>query len=115
MAWKKDGKTDAVVVPQERPVETLTYDALLELKARVDSEVNARSGSELEALKQKLVVVAASQGLTVEELFKKRKKREAKAKYRNPETGDEWSGRGKVPTWLQAKIDAGALRDDFLQ
>jgi DNA-binding protein H-NS len=25
------------------------------------------------------------------------------AKYRNPETGDTWSGRGRAPSWLKGK------------
>jgi DNA-binding protein H-NS len=31
------------------------------------------------------------------------------AKYRNPETGDTWSGRGKPPRWI-----AGQDRENFL-
>jgi len=32
---------------------------------------------------------------------------EAKAKYRDPVTGDTWSGRGRMATWLKLKQDAG--------
>ncbi|MGB0955592.1 MAG: H-NS histone family protein, partial [Panacagrimonas sp.] len=28
-------------------------------------------------------------------------------KYRHPQTGEEWSGRGRKPRWLQAEIDNG--------
>ena len=35
------------------------------------------------------------------------------AKYRSP-TGDEWSGRGRMPKWLQAAEAEGRSRDDFL-
>ena len=36
-------------------------------------------------------------------------------KYRNPANHQEtWTGRGRTPTWLQAKIDAGQSRDAFL-
>ena len=35
------------------------------------------------------------------------------AKYRSP-TGDEWSGRGRTPKWLQAEEAEGKSRDDFL-
>lgn len=35
------------------------------------------------------------------------------AKYRSP-TGDEWSGRGRMPKWLQAAEADGKSRDDFL-
>ncbi len=39
---------------------------------------------------------------------KSRKVSEAKAKYRDPITGSEWSGRGRAPRWLEGKN-----RDDF--
>jgi hypothetical protein len=32
---------------------------------------------------------------------------EAKVKYRDPATGDTWSGRGRMATWLKRKLDAG--------
>jgi DNA-binding protein H-NS len=35
------------------------------------------------------------------------------AKYRSP-TGDEWSGRGRMPKWLQAAEADGKGRDEFL-
>jgi DNA-binding protein H-NS len=35
-------------------------------------------------------------------------------KFRDSETGQTWSGRGKPPTWLAAKIAAGASKDSFL-
>ena len=35
------------------------------------------------------------------------------AKYRHPETAQTWSGRGKVPRWLQAELDQGNARDIF--
>ncbi|MGY6127001.1 H-NS family nucleoid-associated regulatory protein (plasmid) [Paraburkholderia strydomiana] len=31
----------------------------------------------------------------------KRTRRAAAAKYRNPEIGDTWSGRGRAPRWLK--------------
>lgn len=39
---------------------------------------------------------------------KSRKVSEVKAKYRDPITGSEWSGRGRAPRWLEGKN-----RDDF--
>jgi DNA-binding protein H-NS len=35
------------------------------------------------------------------------------AKYRNPATGDAWSGRGLQPKWLKAALAAGAKLTDF--
>lgn len=36
------------------------------------------------------------------------------AKFRDPVTGNEWSGRGLRAKWLQDKIDAGASLTDYL-
>jgi DNA-binding protein H-NS len=36
-------------------------------------------------------------------------------KYRNPSNPAEtWSGRGKMPRWLKAKVESGKAADDFL-
>jgi hypothetical protein len=37
-----------------------------------------------------------------------------KPKYRDPKTGETWSGRGRMATWLKSKQDAGANIDDYL-
>lgn len=34
-------------------------------------------------------------------------------RYRDPMTGDTWSGRGLQPAWLRAKLQAGARLADF--
>ncbi|WP_019939392.1 H-NS family nucleoid-associated regulatory protein [Bordetella sp. FB-8] len=41
-------------------------------------------------------------------------KRAVAPKYRHPQTGETWSGRGKAPRWLVAAETAGAARDSFL-
>jgi hypothetical protein len=38
----------------------------------------------------------------------------AKAKYRDPETNETWSGRGLMATWLKRKQDAGEDIGDYL-
>lgn len=35
-------------------------------------------------------------------------------KYRDPETGETWSGRGRMAGWLARRIEAGARLEDFL-
>lgn len=35
-------------------------------------------------------------------------------KYRNTETNEAWSGRGRVPTWLTAELAKGRTREEFL-
>lgn len=38
----------------------------------------------------------------------------APAKYRNPATGQTWTGRGKAPRWLTEAEAQGKSRDEFL-
>ncbi|MGR3749561.1 H-NS histone family protein [Paracoccus sp. (in: a-proteobacteria)] len=33
--------------------------------------------------------------------------------FRNPETGEEWVGRGKQPHWIKAHIENGGDKEDF--
>jgi len=35
-------------------------------------------------------------------------------KYRHPETGDTWTGRGKAPRWITEAEGAGRKREEFL-
>jgi DNA-binding protein H-NS len=44
----------------------------------------------------------------------KEPKKKLPAKFKNNETGDEWSGRGNKPKWLKDAIDSGKAIDDFL-
>ena len=37
----------------------------------------------------------------------------AEAKYRDPATGQTWSGRGRMASWLAAKVAAGESADDY--
>lgn len=41
-------------------------------------------------------------------------KRTVPPKYRNPETGDTWTGRGKAPRWVTAAESGGKSREEFL-
>ncbi|MFP5411249.1 MAG: H-NS family nucleoid-associated regulatory protein, partial [Gammaproteobacteria bacterium] len=57
-------------------------------------------------------------GITLADLkggAKKAKPRGAvAARYRNPATGDSWSGRGRAPKWLADEEAKGRSRDEFL-
>ena len=41
-------------------------------------------------------------------------KRSVPVKYKHPETGESWTGRGKAPRWLTSAEAEGASRDSFL-
>lgn len=35
-------------------------------------------------------------------------------KYRDPDTGATWTGRGRAPLWMAAKLSAGRTKEEFL-
>jgi len=37
-----------------------------------------------------------------------------KPKYRDPASGKTWSGRGVMPLWMKAAIEAGQAKEAFL-
>ena len=43
----------------------------------------------------------------------RRKYPAVRPRYRNPETSETWSGRGKQPRWLIAAMEAGRSLDDL--
>ena len=45
---------------------------------------------------------------------KKRVKRKVAPKFKDPQSGATWSGRGLTPKWLAEKEKAGAKREEFL-
>ena len=57
-------------------------------------------------------LTASDLGLTGKQVS--RKASNVSAKYRNPETGETWSGRGLSPKWIKAAEAAGKSRDSFL-
>jgi len=45
---------------------------------------------------------------------RKRRARKVPIKYRGPNRGDTWTGRGKTPRWLATQIADGKKKEDFL-
>jgi DNA-binding protein H-NS len=91
-----------------------TYKQLTAQLEKLHKEVALAREKEIEQaiadIKQKI----AEYGITAEELGFSSKRTAAKktplpARYRNPKTGETWSGRGRAPGWL-----AGKNRDRFL-
>jgi DNA-binding protein H-NS len=105
--------------PPKDPIEVLPYDELLALKLKVEREIANRGTAELDALKEKLLTIAAAHGVSIGKLFAAPKSRRSRlsaraARYRNPDNPDEtWSGLGKPKKWLQEKLDQGRALEEF--
>lgn len=90
-----------------------------ELERRI---AQTRTSARKDALEQIRTLMAES-GLTLQDLAETKAPGRSKgsgkapskvaAKYRNPATGDAWSGRGLKPRWLKAELDAGRKIEDF--
>jgi DNA-binding protein H-NS len=83
-----------------------TYRQLTEQLAKVQAQMEAAREKEMAAVIAQIKAQIAEYGITAEELgFSSKRTRRAKSgglppKYRNPSTGQTWSGRGRRPSWL---------------
>lgn len=104
---------------------TKTYLELQQQIAELQAKAEELRKNEIEAVVADIKEKIAAYGLTAKDLgfdttrgeipeATAKTKKEVVAKYRNPETGDEWSGRGRSPKWLQDQLDAGKAKEDFL-
>ena len=109
-----------------RPPQTATDLAdlglkdLIDLQQRVAVAIVERQQTERADLKSKIAALAAEAGLSLDEVLGLRRGRSGPkapvaAKYRNPENPEEtWSGRGRKPNWLVAKLQKrGTAIEDF--
>jgi DNA-binding protein H-NS len=91
-----------------RNLGRMDSDALVKLRAQVDSQLAERR-AEIEEQIQQL-----DQAVTVERIGRRRSTRGMKVppKYRGP-GGETWAGRGARPRWLVALLKQGHKLDEF--
>jgi DNA-binding protein H-NS len=96
-----------------------TLSDLLAQKAALEKQIADFQREQRGAAINQVKALMAEYGLTLADIGSKPaaapKKAAAKvaAKYRNPATGDTWSGRGLKPKWLTAALAGGASLADF--
>lgn len=93
---------------------------LLAQKAALEQQINEVQQSTRADAIAKIKALMDENGLTLADLSaratgspKKESTSKVAAKYRDPESGQTWSGRGLKPKWLQAAVDAGKSLTDF--
>ena len=88
---------------------SISYKDLLKQREALEQQIQeARKRETSDAVAQVRALVADF-GLTAEDIFSTGRTRAASAakggkvaaKYRNPATGETWTGRGKAPKWIQ--------------
>lgn len=87
-----------------------TYKELLQQREALEKAIAQARQSEIAAAVAKVRDLVAEYGLTAQDVFPSRAaKPGAKAvvkvapKYRDPATGQTWTGRGKAPKWIDGK------------
>jgi DNA-binding protein H-NS len=99
-------------------VDKLSLKELIDLDLKVQKAIGIAKERERADIKHKIAALAENSGFSVTELFGARGGAKGKssgvAKYRNPDNGAEtWTGRGRKPNWLVAKLGKGAKMADF--
>lgn len=100
-----------------RDLDRMSYKDLQDLELKVKkAKASAQDRSRTE-LRNKLEAMASSAGFKIGDLFGGRggKGRKVAAKYANPDNATEtWTGRGRKPRWLSAKMKDGDKIEKFL-
>jgi DNA-binding protein H-NS len=84
-----------------------SYQELIQQRASLELEIQRAREHEISAAIAKIKELVQCFELTHKDIFptKSNKRNSAstkiKPKYRNPETGDTWTGRGKAPKWIR--------------
>ena len=100
-------------------VDKLSLKDLMELDLKVQKAIVTAKERERAALKLKIEQIATESGFAVNELFGSGrggpKGRTVAPKYANPaNAGETWTGRGRKPKWLVAKLGKGVSIEKFL-
>lgn len=95
---------------------TSTYNDLLAQRDALNEKIEQARTQELDAALSQIRTLMEQYGITAQEIMPRKTKSLVKhprgkvePKYRNPETGATWTGRGKPPLWIADKE-----RDSFL-
>ena len=86
-----------------------TYAEYVEQIAKLQSLAEAARQNEITGAVQQIKSLMQQYGITVADLSSTRSAKVSKAKatvaaqFKNPETGETWTGRGRAPRWLDGK------------
>lgn len=90
---------------------SLSYKELLEKREALEREIAQARQNEISSAVAKVRELVAEYGLTVQDVFPGRGAKtsvtksvsKVAAKYRDPATGQTWTGRGKAPKWIEGQ------------
>lgn len=114
-------KKKAVSAKSSVNVEKLSLKDLNDLEAKVAKAKAAARTKQRADVKAKIDAILSSSGFTIGDLYPVARAGRGRGavggkavKFANPENRSEtWTGRGRKPNWLVAKLSKGAKIDDF--
>jgi DNA-binding protein H-NS len=99
-------------------LDKLNYAELQELIRNAQAALAEKQAAAKNELKESFIAKAREAGISLEELFGKGRrggKGSVAIKYRDPKNPENtWTGRGRMPRWLQAAVDGGKKKESFL-
>lgn len=99
-------------------LEKLSYSELQEVIRNAQQLLADKQAAAKNELKESFIAKAREHGISIDELFGKGRKGgkgSVAIKYRDPKNPENtWTGRGRMPRWLQAAVDGGKRKDSFL-
>lgn len=96
-------------------LQSLSLQELYTLRDQLNTEVTHRESAEKAEAKKKVQALMAQYGLSADDLGKKAATRKpVAAKYQNPaDASQTWTGRGRMPLWVQAYLDNGGALEQL--
>jgi DNA-binding protein H-NS len=100
-------------------LEAMSLDELWSLHERISAILSTRIRAEKQELEKRLAILGRGPGALVQgndrpaEVRVRRSYPPVLPKYRNPQTFETWSGRGKRPRWLVAAMKSGHKIEEF--
>lgn len=94
-------------------ISELSLEQLEALQDLIATRIADIKNKEKEEVIELIRDAATAIGLNVEFSPIEKKRAKANPRYKNPQTGETWSGRGKTPLWLQKSLDEGKSLKDF--
>lgn len=100
-------------------LKSMNHSQLSDLIARAQARQRELVREKAARLRDKIHALVEAEGLGIDDVLGSRGKRAAavrkvKPKYRDPATGETWTGRGKRPRWFSAALSAGKKEKDLL-
>jgi DNA-binding protein H-NS len=102
-------------------LESMSLDDLWSLHEEISAILSARIKAEKHELEKRLAVLSGGMAAfresdnsrSLQNGTPRRKYPRVLPKYRNPQTAETWSGRGKRPRWLVAAMKSGRKMEEF--